>query len=166
VNPPAQRGLSSSARRTSEWANFRSSNSSSGWSARGGQTRNPCARSQSVGLELGLRGGRRSEPRRGGGRNRNERVDRFARREQTRSWESPTVGLLSRSGIIPVAHTQDTPGPSTRTVADRCAARCDGGSGSDDDATTSQRGAGYTKFLDAEGLKGALRGRPQAPVWE
>jgi amidase len=74
----------------------------------------------------------------------------------------PTVGLVSRSGIIPIAHSQDTAGPLTRTVTDAAIllgvlAGLDG----DDSATAASRGkapADYTQFLDAKGLAGARLG--------
>jgi amidase len=144
----------------SEWANFRSSHSSSGWSARGGQTRNPYALDRSpsgsssgsaVAVAANLAAAAVGT----------ETSGSIVSPSQANSVVGikPTVGLLSRSGIIPVAHTQDTPGPIARTVAD-AAALLDAMAGvdPDDDATTSQKGAGYTKFLDAEGLKGARLG--------
>jgi amidase len=74
----------------------------------------------------------------------------------------PTVGLLSRSGIIPISHTQDTPGPMTRTVAD-AAVLLGAMAGIDprDVATRSSAGkaeADYTRYLDAGGLNGARIG--------
>src|SRR5262249_50519660 len=73
----------------------------------------------------------------------------------------PTVGLASRSGIIPIAHSQDTPGPVARTVAD-AAAILTAIAGSDPkDAATSEAGAhaiDYTRSLDAGALKGARIG--------
>jgi len=74
----------------------------------------------------------------------------------------PTVGLLSRSGIVPISHSQDTPGPMCRTVAD-AAALLGVLTGVDplDKATRASAGTShtdYTKFLDADGLKGARIG--------
>ena len=78
----------------------------------------------------------------------------------------PTVGLISRAGIIPIAHSQDTAGPLTRTVRDAAillnvlAAR-----DPLDPATRHlQRPADYTAFLDADGLKGARIGVPGDPT--
>jgi amidase len=72
----------------------------------------------------------------------------------------PTVGLVSRSGIVPIARTQDTAGPLARTVADAAALLgAMAGADQDDDATLPERGTGnYTKFLDPGGLKGARIG--------
>jgi amidase len=107
----------------SEWANIRSNQSSSGWSGRGGQTKNPYM------LVVGLK---------------------------------PTVGLVSRSGIIPISHSQDTAGPLCRTVRD--AAILLGaltGVDEEDKATAESRGksySDYTQFLAADGLRGARIG--------
>jgi amidase len=78
----------------------------------------------------------------------------------------PTVGLVSRSGIVPISHTQDTAGPMARTVAD-AAALLNVLVGADpaDGATAASRGkvaADYTSFLDANGLKGARIGVARA----
>ena len=143
----------------SEWANIRSLQSSSGWSARGGQCknpyvldRNPCGSSSgsaaatsanltvlSLGTETdgsivcpsgicGIVG------------------------------IKPTVGLISRAGIIPISHNQDTAGPMCRTVTD-AAILLSALAGVDarDSATTRSQGnsrTDYTAFLDANGLKG------------
>ncbi len=147
----------------SEWANFRSTRSTSGWSGRGGQCanayvldRNPCGSSSgsaaaasanfcaaAIGTETngsivcpssvnGLVG------------------------------LKPTVGLVSRAGIIPIAHTQDTAGPMTRTVADAAAILTALAGPDPRDPMTApaadQAGIDYTEFLDAEGLRGARIG--------
>jgi amidase len=77
----------------------------------------------------------------------------------------PTVGLVSRAGIIPISHTQDTAGPMTRTVAD-AAALLSVLAGVDPRDAATARSSGkahpdYTKFLDPEGLKGARIGVPR-----
>ena len=78
----------------------------------------------------------------------------------------PTVGLISRSGVVPIAASQDTPGPLTRTVRDAAIllnvlAAVD----PNDPATQAQqRPADYTKFLDADGLRGARIGVPSDPA--
>ncbi|OPH53592.1 amidase [Paenibacillus ferrarius] len=77
----------------------------------------------------------------------------------------PTVGLLSRTGIIPIAHSQDTPGPMTRTVAD-AAVLLSALTGTDarDAMSLASEGRGlqdYTSFLDAKGLQGARIGIPR-----
>ena len=145
----------------SEWANFRSTHSSSGWSARGGQTRNPYALDRSpsgsssgsaVAAAANLAAAAVGT----------ETDGSIVSPSQVNSVVGikPTVGLLSRSGIVPISHTQDTPGPIARTVAD-AATLLGAMAGADphDEATVPQRGAGdYTTFLDPEGLKGARIG--------
>lgn len=142
----------------SEWANFRSSKSSSGWSGRGGQThnpyildRNPCGSSSGSGSAVAAS------------------LAAIAVGTETDGsiicpsstcgivGIKPTIGLVSRSGVIPIAHSQDTAGPMARTVADAVAlfqvlvAQ---------DHTDSSMGSGkwerinYTSFLKKDGLKG------------
>jgi amidase len=147
----------------SEWANFRSSHSSSGWSGRGGQTknpyvldRNPCGSSSGTGAAvaanlsaIGI--GTETDGSVVCPSNANSLVG-----------IKPTVGLISRAGIIPISHSQDTAGPMCRTVTD-AAILLGALTGVDprDDATkasASKSFADYTKFLDANGLKGARIG--------
>jgi amidase len=145
----------------SEWANFRSSRSTSGWSARGGQTLNPYALDRSpsgsssgsaVAVAANL------APVAVG----TETDGSIVSPAQATSIVGlkPTVGLLSRTGIVPISHTQDTPGPMARTVAD--AAVLLGamvGSDAADEATRGQKAApDYSAFLDPNGLKGARIG--------
>jgi amidase len=77
----------------------------------------------------------------------------------------PTVGLVSRTGVIPIAHSQDTAGPMARCVADAAAVLSAlTGVDADDDATAESRGKAapdYTKFLDPDGLRGARIGVPR-----
>jgi len=147
----------------SEWANFRSSQSTSGWSARGGQTRNPYALDRdpsgsSSGSAVAVA------------------ANLCSVAVGTETYGSiigpscmncivgikPTVGLIGRSGIIPISHTQDTAGPMARTVAD--AAHLLGAlSGIDpkDEVTKNSSGKSftdYTQFLDPNGLRGARIG--------
>ena len=147
----------------SEWANFRSTKSSSGWSGRGGQCRNPyaldrnpCGSSSGSGAAVSANlcaaaigtetDGSIVCPSSGNG------VVGI----------KPTLGLVSRSGIIPIAHSQDTAGPMTRTVEDAAAvltvlAGVDPG----DRATSLRSGRGtldYSTFLDKGGLRGARIG--------
>jgi len=147
----------------SEWANIRSSHSSSGWSARGGQTRNPyaldrnpCGSSSGSGAAVAanlcaVAIGTETDGSIVCPANANGVVG-----------IKPTVGLVSRAGIIPIAHSQDTAGPLARTVTD--AAILLGaitGVDPDDPATAASRSKGlqdYTKFLDAKGLTGARIG--------
>ena len=143
----------------SEWANFRSSSSSSGWSARGGQCRNPyvldrspCGSSSGTGAAIA--------------------ADFAAVGVGTETDGSivcpasacslvgikPTVGLVSRSGIVPIAHSQDTAGPMARTVRD--AALLLGALAGPDpkDPATSAVAGDYTRSLDPGGLQGARIG--------
>jgi len=147
----------------SEWANFRSNKSSSGWSGRGGQTRNPyaldrnpCGSSSGSGAAVA--------------------ANLCAAAIGTETDGSvvcpssanslvgikPTVGLISRSGIIPISHSQDTAGPMARSVRD--AALILGllaGVDPRDEATNASRGqsvADYTQFLDKDGLRGVRLG--------
>jgi amidase len=147
----------------SEWANFRSTHSSSGWSGRGGQCRNPYALDRTP-----------SGSSSGSGVAVSANLCAVAIGTETDGsivspstccgivGIKPTLGLVSRSGIIPIAHSQDTAGPMARTVAD--AATLLGvltGVDSKDDATaasTGQSRADYSSFLDANGLKGARLG--------
>ncbi len=103
----------------SEWANFRSSKSSSGWSGRGGQThnpyildRNPCGSSAGTGAAIAA-----NLAAVGIGTETNGSIICPATRNGIVGIK-PTLGLVSRSGIIPIAHSQDTAGPMTRTVSD------------------------------------------------
>jgi amidase len=147
----------------SEWANFRSTRSSSGWSGRGGQTRNPYALDRSP-----------SGSSSGSGAAIAASLAAIAVGTETDGSITspaaasalvgikPTVGLVSRSGIVPISHTQDTAGPMTRTVRD--AAILLGvlaGVDSRDAATAASRGkahADYTQFLREDGLEGARIG--------
>ena len=151
----------------SEWANFRSSRSTSGWSARGGQTRNPYA------LERNPCGSSS-----GSGAAVSANLAAVAVGTETDGsivcpastcgvvGIKPTLGLVSRVGVIPIAHSQDTAGPMARTVAD-AAALLGALAGPDPrDAATAARGAAfetdYTRFLDPDGLRGARLGVARA----
>src|SRR5437016_5521952 len=147
----------------SEWANFRSSHSSSGWSGRAGQTRNPyvldrnpCGSSSGTGAAVAA-----NLSALGIGTETDGSVVCPANANSLVGIK-PTVGLISRAGIIPISHSQDTAGPMCRTVTD--AAILLGaltGIDSRDDATKASARksfADYTKFLDANGLKGARIG--------
>ena len=147
----------------SEWANFRSTRSSSGWSGRGGQCknpyildRNPCGSSSGSGaatsanLTAGSIG---------------TETDGSIVCPATANGVvgiKPTVGLLSRSGIIPISHNQDTPGPHARVVADAAAILgAMVGVDPEDPATAPSEGRAYTdytQFLDPNGLQGARIG--------
>ena len=145
----------------SEWANFRSPRSSSGWSSQGGQTRNPyaldcspCGSSSGSGVAVAAN------------------FCSVAIGTETDGsiicpsalcgvvGIKPTLGLISRTGIIPIAHSQDTAGPMARTVRD-AAILLSALTGVDpeDPATANQRAeADYTAFLDENSLGGARIG--------
>lgn len=143
----------------SEWANFRSSRSSSGWSSRGGQTKNPCV------LDRNPCGSSS-----GSGAAVAANLCAVAIGTETdgsviapASYNGivgikPTVGLLSRSGIIPISKTQDTAGPMTRTVKD-AAILLAALTGIDETDPVTKESEGkvkkdYTQFLDSNGLQG------------
>lgn len=147
----------------SEWANFRSTKSSSGWSARGGQTRNPyaldrnpCGSSSGSGAAIAANLGAAAIG--------TETDGSIVCPSSANSLVGikPTVGLVSRAGIIPIAHSQDTAGPMTRSVAD-AAIILGALTGEDprDAVTRESRGRSatdYTKFLDRNGLRGMRLG--------
>jgi amidase len=143
----------------SEWANFRSTRSSSGWSSRGGQTKNPCV------LDRNPCGSSS-----GSGAAVAANLCAVAVGTETdgsviapSSYNGvvgikPTVGLVSRSGIIPISKTQDTAGPMTRTVKD-AAILLAAMTGIDpaDPITKESEGKSvkeYTSFLDGNALEG------------
>lgn len=147
----------------SEWANFRSTLSSSGWSARGGQCRNPYFLDRTP-----------SGSSAGSGAATSANLCPLAIGTETDGSITapasacgivgikPTVGLVSRAGVIPIAHSQDTAGPMCRTVTD-AAVLLGALVGIDprDPATAASQGhtyADYTQFLDRDGLKGARIG--------
>ncbi len=147
----------------SEWANFRSEHSSSGWSARGGQCRNPyvldrnpCGSSSGSGAGTSANFGALSIG--------TETDGSIVCPSSINGLVGikPTVGLVSRAGIIPISQTQDTAGPMTRSVADAAVLLgMIAGPDSRDAATAANAGhvqADYTRFLDANGLKGARIG--------
>ena len=147
----------------SEWANFRSSRSSSGWSARGGQCRNPyvldrnpCGSSSGSGVAVSAN------------------LTTVAIGTETDGsivcpssangvvGIKPTVGLVSRAGIIPISHSQDTAGPMARTVRDAAIVLgVIAGADPRDPATAVGEVRGvrdYVPFLDADGLRGVRLG--------
>jgi amidase len=147
----------------SEWANFRGKRSISGWSSRGGLTRNPYALDRSAcGSSSGS--GAAVAANLCAAAIGTETDGSIICPSQTNGIVGikPTLGLLSRSGIIPIAHSQDTPGPMARIVTD--AAILLGvltGIDKNDPATNSSVKRAlkdYTKFLDKGGLKGARIG--------
>jgi len=147
----------------SEWANFRSTHSSSGWSGRGGQTRNPYALDRNpsgsssgsgaaIAANLSAAAvGTETDGSIVSPSNNNSLVG-----------IKPTLGLVSRTGIIPIAHSQDTAGPMARTVAD-AAALLGALAGSDPlDAATKEADTkglrDYATSLNRDGLRGARIG--------
>jgi len=147
----------------SEWANFRSTHSTSGWSGRGGQTRNPYALDRTP-----------SGSSSGSGSAAASSYCAVAIGTETDGSVTspaaaaalvgikPTVGLIGRSGIVPIAHSQDTAGPMARTVRD-AAILLGALTGVDprDDATRASMGRAlndYTTALDRNGLRGARIG--------
>ena len=150
----------------SEWANFRSTHSSSGWSGRGGQCRNPYALDRNP-----------SGSSSGSGTAAASNLCAIAVGTETDGsivspsnncglvGFKPTVGLVSRSGIVPISHTQDTAGPMTRTVADAAALLTVlAGFDASDPATRAFSGKApvdYSAFLDPRGLAGARIGVPR-----
>lgn len=147
----------------SEWANLRGKHSISGWSSRGGLTHNPYALDRSAcGSSSGS--GAAVAANLSAAAVGTETDGSVICPAQTNGIVGikPTLGLLSRSGIIPIAHSQDTAGPMARTVAD-AAALLSAMTGVDERDTSTKpsaqhRSPDYTKFLDANGLKGARIG--------
>jgi len=164
----------------SEWANFRGSRSISGWSGRGGQTRNPyCTACSPSGSSSGS------------GVAVSASLCAVAIGTETNGsivspssycgivGLKPTVGLVSRAGIIPIAASQDTAGPMTRKVADAAALLTVLAAADPRDTATTKweqrRAVDYTRFLDANALRGARVGlvksqfkmhRRVDPVWD
>lgn len=147
----------------SEWANMRSSHSTSGWSGRGGLTKNPYA------LDRNCSGSSS-----GSGAAAAASLCAVAVGTETDGSVvspsslnglvgiKPTVGLVSRTGIIPISHTQDTAGPMCRTVRDAAILLGAMAGTDEEDAATQQKErtnyTDYTKFLDKNGLKGVRIG--------
>jgi amidase len=146
----------------SEWANFRSTRSTSGWSARGGQCRNPYALDRNP---CGSSSGSAAAV--------SASLTAVAVGSETDGsivcpattcgvvGIKPTVGLVSRAGIIPISASQDTAGPMARSVADAAALLSVLAGRDPRDPATAEadaRKADYTRFLDPLGLRGARIG--------
>lgn len=146
----------------SEWANMRSIRSTSGWSARGGLTKNPYALDRNT-----------SGSSSGSGAAIAANLATIAVGTETDGsiispsnvnglvGIKPTLGLVSRTGIIPIAHSQDTAGPMARTVSDAAILLAAMAGTDQQDPETAQaefRKADYGRALDKEALKGARIG--------
>jgi amidase len=147
----------------SEWANFRSTHSSSGWSARGGQGKNPYALDRTPsGSSSGSAGGAAASYCAVAVGTETDGSVTSPAAACSLVGMKPTIGLVSRSGIIPIAHSQDTAGPMARTVTDAAILLGVMAGGDPGDAATgtsrAPRNLDYTRFLDAGGLKGARIG--------
>lgn len=147
----------------SEWANFRSTHSSSGWSGRGGQTKNPYVLDRNpCGSSSGTGSGVSANLCAVGVGTETDGSIVCPSSINGLVGIKPTLGLVSRAGIIPIAHSQDTAGPMTRTVTDAAILlNTLAGVDSRDSATAASRGkssSDYTRFLDPNGLKGARLG--------
>src|SRR5712672_744334 len=147
----------------SEWANIRSSHSTSGWSGRGGLTKNPYALDRNpCGSSSGTGAGISANLCAVGIGTETDGSIVCPSSSNGLAGIKPTVGLVSRSGIIPISHTQDGAGPMCRTVRD--AATLLGaltGVDAEDAATAASSGKSYTdytQFLRADGLRGARIG--------
>ncbi len=152
----------------SEWANIRCSHSTSGWSGRGGLTRNPYALDRNpCGSSSGTGAAVSANLCVAGVGTETDGSVVCPSSANGLAGLKPTVGLVSRSGIIPISHSQDTAGPMARTVRD-VAILLGAMAGADpQDPATADRGGklspdytfpDYTKFLDPAGLKGARLG--------
>src|SRR5580692_8932650 len=147
----------------SEWANIRSNHSISGWSGRGGQTKNPYALDRNpCGSSSGTGAGISSNFAAIGIGTETDGSIVCPSSANGLVGIKPTVGLVSRSRIIPISHTQDTAGPMCRTVRDAAILLgAIAGGDVDDKATAASDGKffkDYTQFLNADGLKGARIG--------
>ncbi|AKD04942.1 amidase [Pontibacter korlensis] len=153
----------------SEWANFRGELSTSGWSGAGGQTknpyvlsRNPCGSSSGSAVAVAANLAVLAI-----GTETNGSIVCPAHASGVVGIK-PTVGLISRSGIIPISYTQDTPGPMARTVRDAAIGlgAMVGVDAADEKTAASQGNShtDYTQFLEADGLKGKRIGFYKAPM--
>ncbi|HTD87791.1 MAG TPA: amidase [Candidatus Binatia bacterium] len=138
----------------SEWANFRGDRSTSGWSGRGGLTKNPYALDRNpsgssagsaVAVAANLCAGAIGTETDGSIVSPSTVCGIVGLK--------PTVGLISRGGIIPISHSQDTAGPMTRTVRDAAILL-----GAVAESASGKGHSDYTKFLKADGLRGARLG--------
>jgi len=147
----------------SEWANIRSNHSTSGWSGRGGLTKNPYALDRNpCGSSSGTGAGISANLAAVGIGTETDGSIVCPSSSNGLAGIKPTVGLVSRAGIIPISHSQDGAGPMCRTIRD--AAILLGaltGVDPDDPATAASEGKGrtnYSQYCDPNGLKGARIG--------
>jgi amidase len=150
----------------SEWANFRSTHAISGWSGRGGQCRNPYALDRNPsGSSSGSGAAAATSFAAGAVGSETDGSIVSPSNNCGLVGIKPTLGLVSRSGIVPISHSQDTAGPMCRTVADAATLLTAlAGADPSDAATKAASGkaaADYTKFLDPKGLEGARLGIPR-----
>jgi amidase len=147
----------------SEWANIRSSRSTSGWSARGGQTRNPYALDRNpCGSSAGTGTAIAANLAAVGIGTETDGSIICPSAVAGLVGIKPTVGLVSRSGIIPISHSQDTAGPMTRSVADAAAVLTTIAAADPADTATAEYATrssiDYTTHLKPDALKGARIG--------
>src|ERR1700728_1283713 len=136
----------------SEWANFRSTHSTSGWSGRGGQTKNPYALDRNPsGSSSGSGAATAANLCAAGIGSETDGSVTSPSSINGICGIKPTVGLVSRSGIIPISASQDTAGPMARTVRDIAILLSVM-------ADADKAAADYTRFLDPNGLRGARLG--------
>jgi amidase len=147
----------------SEWANIRSSHSVSGWSGRGGLTRNPYALDRNpCGSSSGTGAGISANLAVAGIGTETDGSIVCPSSANGLAGIKPTVGLISRSGIVPISHSQDSAGPMARTLRD-AAILLGALTGIDPEDTATAASAGksktdYVQFCDPNGLKGARIG--------
>jgi len=147
----------------SEWANIRSSHSTSGWSGRGGLTKNPYALDRNAcGSSSGAGAGISANLAAVGIGTETDGSIVCPSSSNGLAGIKPTVGLVSRSGIIPISHSQDGAGPMCRTVRD-AAILLGALTGVDPEDSTTAASAGksqtdYAQYCDRNGLKGARIG--------
>ncbi len=154
----------------SEWANIRSTHSSSGWSGRGGQCRNPYALDRNPsGSSSGCGAAAAANCCAAAIGSETDGSIVSPSNNCGLVGLKPTVGLVSRSGVIPISHTQDTTGPMCRSVSDAAIllSAMTGVDPADAATNASARMAGtdYTKFLDPRALEGARIGVPRKGLY-
>jgi amidase len=147
----------------SEWANLRGVQSVSGWSARGGQCRNPYALDRSAsGSSSGSAAATAASLCAASLGSETDGSITSPASMCALVGMKPTVGLVSRAGVIPISSSQDTVGPIARTVADAAIVlTAIAGADPDDPVTAGAKPEDYTKHLDPKALAGARIGVPR-----